>query len=49
MDEENVCRNGALGFYIVKAKDNLCLLNLILTVSFLHYNNALTLFLMGIY
>ena len=49
MDEENVSRNGTLGFYIVKVKDNLCLLNLMLTVFFLHYNNALTLFLMGIY
>ena len=28
MDEENVSRNGTLGFYIVKVKDNLCLLKL---------------------
>jgi hypothetical protein len=49
MDEENVSRNGTLGFYILKVKDNLCLFNLMLIVSFLHYNNALTLFLMGIY
>jgi len=24
MDEENVSRNGTLGFYILKMKDNLC-------------------------
>ena len=49
MGEENVSSNGALSFYIVKGKDNLCFLNLLLTVSFLHYNNILTPPPMGIY